>query len=156
MKEKELYVEFEPQRSVYYVEKEDKSYGPIISGSQLSANYLDDFWLKKRNLEEKLRNQIIANEISPVFYYMTLQEMGPKDLASRIGMSYRKLLKTFKPMYFKKLKVEKLKILSDVFNIPVSNLFQTFLIKDEDREKISLEQAATENELYHITKVSVK
>lgn len=156
MKEKDLYIEFEPQKSVYYVEKEDNSYGPIISGSQLSANYLDDFYLKKRNLEEKLRKQIIANEISPVFYYMTLQEMGPKDLATRLGMSLRKLEKLFKPEQFKKLRVEKLKTLADIFNIPVLNLFQTFLIKDEDREKLNIDQAATQNELYYITKVSVK
>ncbi len=156
MKEKDLYVEFEPQKLVYYVEKDDKSYGPIISGSQLSANYLDDFWIKRRNLEKKLRKRIIANEISPVFYYMTLQEMGPKDLASRIGISYLKLKRIFNPEHFKKLKVEKLTVLADIFNIPVSNLFQTFLIKDDDREKLVLEQETTENELYHITKVSVK
>ncbi len=156
MKEKDLYVEFEPQRSVYYVEKEDNSFGPIISGSQLSANYLDDFWMKKRNLEAALRKQIIANEISPIFYYMTLQEMGPKDLASRVGMSMRKLQKTFRPEQFKKLKIEKLRVLADIFNIPVSNLFQTFLIKDENREKLIIEQATTKNEFYSITKVSVK
>ncbi|MBK8807897.1 MAG: hypothetical protein IPO21_15130 [Bacteroidales bacterium] len=74
MKEKDLYIEFAPQQSVYYVEKEDSSYGPIVSGSHLSANYLDDYWLKRKNLEAKLRQQIINNEISPIFYYMTLQE----------------------------------------------------------------------------------
>ena len=67
MKEKDLYIDFEPQKSVYYVEKDDNSYGPIISGSQLSANYLDDFWKKKRDLEANLRKQLVANEISPVF-----------------------------------------------------------------------------------------
>ncbi len=156
MKEKDLYVEFEPQQLVYYVEKDDKTYGSIISGSQLSANYLDDFWIKRRNLEEKLRKQIIANEISPIFYYMTLQEMGPKDLASRMGISYWRLKRILKPQYFKKLKVGKLKTLADIFNIPVSNLFQTFLIKDDNRDKLVVEQAATKNELYHITKISVK
>lgn len=156
MKEKDLYVDFAPQQSVYYVEKEDNSYGPIISGSQLSANYLDDYWLKKRNLEAKLRQQIINNEVSPVYYYMTLQEIGPKDLAGRVGLSTRALLKTCQPKYFNKLSVEKLGLFSEVFNIPVANMFQTFLVKDEDREKISIEQSETKNNLFTIAKISSK
>ncbi|MDB4334846.1 hypothetical protein OAA06_00655 [bacterium] len=156
MKEKDLYVEFEPQKSVYYVEKEDDSYGPIVSGSQLSANYLDDFWEKKGKLEQSLRKQLINNEISPVFYYMTLQELGPKDLAGRMSMSYRRLKKLFDPKGFKKLSIGQAGTLADIFNIPVANLFQNFLLKDEDRDKLVIEQAMTENKLYHITKVSVK
>lgn len=156
MKEKDLYVDFEPQQLVYYVEKEDNSYGAIISGSQLSANYLDDFWLKHKNLEQKLRTQIINSEISPIFYYMTLQEMGPKDLASRAGISYRKLQKVFKPEYFKKLSVKKIETFATIFNIPVANLFQTFLIKEQDREKLSVEQGETTNNLFSVTKVTVK
>lgn len=156
MKEKDLYVEFEPQRLVYYVEKEDNTYGPVISGSQLSANYLDDFWEKRQKLELNLRNQIIENKISPVFYYMTLQELGSKDLASRVGLSYRKLQKVFNPESFQKLSLQKIKLFADVFNIPVANLFQSFLIKNDDREKISVEQASTANNLFCITKVSTK
>lgn len=156
MKEKDLYTEFEPQKSVYYVEKEDNSYGPIISGSQLSANYLDDFYLKRRNLEKKLRKQLIDNEISPVFYYMTLLEMGSKDLATRMGISTRKLQKIFKPEYFKKLSVAQIKKLADIFNIPISNIFQSFQVKEEDFEFLNIEQNATKNELFQITKVSRK
>lgn len=155
MKEKELYTEFQPQQLVYYVEKEDQSFGPIISGSQLSANYLDDFYGKRRNLEQKLRNQIINNEISPVYYYMILQELGPKDLASRLRISQRKLQKLFKPDYFKKISIEKAKHMADIFNIPLANLFQSFVIKDEDRDKIQLQQAKTKNKLYHISKISL-
>jgi len=156
MKEKDLYVEFEPQRLVYYVEKEDSSYGPVVSGSQLSANYLDDFWEKRQKLELNLRNQIIENKISPVYYYMTLQELGPKDLAARAGLSYKKLQKVFLPENFKKLSLLKLKLFADIFNVPVANLLQTFLIKNDDREKVSIEQASTANDLFCITKVSTK
>jgi len=49
MKEKDLYVDFEPQQSVYYVEKDDESYGPIVSGSYLSKNYLNDFFEKRKS-----------------------------------------------------------------------------------------------------------
>lgn len=156
MKEKDLYIEYQPQQLVYYVEKEDQSYGPIISGSQLSANYLDDFYEKRRNLEQSLRKQIIDNVISPVFYYMTLQELGPKDLASRLNVSHRKLIKLYKPENFRKLRLDKVQKLADIFNIPIANLFQTFVIKDDDRDKVSLEQAKTRNPLYYVSKISIK
>lgn len=156
MKEKDLFVEFEPQKLVYYVEKEDKSYGPIISGSQLSANYLDDFWEKRIKLEENLRKQIIANQKSPIYYYMILQEIGPKDLAKRVGVSMRKLKKLFLPKHFSKLRVDKLTKFAEVFNIPLSSMFQTFLIKDTDRENIQLEHLSTENEHYNITRIFSK
>jgi uncharacterized protein (DUF486 family) len=68
----------------------------------------------------------------------------------------RKLSKTFKPEGFNKLKVSQLKRFADIFNIPVFSLFQTFLIKDEDHEKLELQQAATDNELYHITIINLK
>jgi transcriptional regulator with XRE-family HTH domain len=156
MKEKDLYVEFESQQLVYYVEKDDESYGPIVSGSHLSANYLDDFFKKKKNLEIKLRKELVDGKISPLFYYMTLQEIGPKDLAKRIGVSYRKLKKLYHPDSFKKLKIEKLLKISDTFNITVSQLFQTFLIKDTDQKKIVIEQSSTKNDLFNIVKVYAK
>lgn len=156
MKEKDLYIDFEPQQLVYYVEKEDSSYGPIISGSQLSANYLDDFWEKRRKLELTLRQQVIDNEISSVFYYMILLEMGPKDLAKRVKISYRRLKKLYIPKNFKNLKLNKILLFAKAFNIPASSIFQTYMIKEFDREKISIEQSATKNELYHITKILVK
>ncbi len=156
MKEKDLYIDFEPQQLIYYVEKDDNTYGPIKSGSQLSANYLDDFWQKRKKLEADLRKQIIDNKISPVYYYMIIQEMGSKDLAKRIGISHRRLKKIFKPEHFKKLNIEKLKKIAETFNIPVALLFQSFLIKDTDQEKLVVEQTATQNELFHITKIRVK
>ena len=87
---------------------------------------------------------------------MTLLEMGPKDLANRLGVSQRKLNKLFKPENFRKLKLEKLALMADIFNIPIANLFQNFLIKEEDQEKLVMEQSATQNPIYHITKLSVK
>lgn len=156
MKEKDLFVEFEAQKLVYYVEKEDKSYGPIISGSQLSANYLDDFWAKRIKLEENLRKEILDNQKSPIYYYMILQEIGPKDLAKRVGLNMRKLEKLFIPKYFSKLRVEKLTQFAEVFNIPLSMMFQTFLIKESDRETIQIEHLTTNNDYYNITRIFSK
>ena len=151
-----MYVEFSPQEIIYYAEKEDSSYGPINSGAQLTANHLDDFIEKKRKLAADLRAQVIADEVSPIYYYTIFLEMGEKDLATRAGMSMRKLKKYYQPKYFKKLRVEKLKVFADIFDIQISELFHSFLIKDESRDKINIEKARTKNEFYHITKVDLK
>lgn len=156
MKEQDLFIDFEQHRLVYYVEKDDHSFGPIISGSHISSNYLDDFMLKKTNLEASLRKQVISNEISPVQYYMVLQEIGPKDLASRLGVGLKRLNKICKPKYFNQLRIEKLKTLADIFNIPVSNLFNTYLVKNEDQQKLEIKQEQTQNGNYSITKISIK
>ena len=156
MKEKDIYVEYSPQEIIYYAETEDSSYGPISSGAQLTANHLDDFLKKKKELSASLREQIINNEISPIYYYAIWLEMGEKDLASRAGISMRKLKRYYQPKYFKKLKVEKLKVFADIFDIQISELFQSVLIKNEAREKISIEHAKTKNEFYHITRVNLK
>jgi len=129
MKEKELFVDFKSHQAIYYVEKEDNSYEPIISGSQLSHDYLDDFYYKKNNLEGELREKIINNEISPIYYYMLLQEIGIGDLASRVGVSKRILKKHFKPDYFNKLSLHTLKKYATIFNVNITSFLQ--LIKDE-------------------------
>jgi len=156
MKEKDIYVEFSPQEIIYYAEKEDSSYGPVSSGAQLTANHLDDFIEKKRKLASDLRQQVINNEISPIYYYAVWLEMGEKDLATRAGISLRKLRKYYQPKYFIKMKVEKLKLFADVFDIPVANLFQNILIGNNAQEQISLKQERTKNEFYHITKIDLK
>ncbi len=57
MKEKDGYSECPEQQVILYVEKEDGKYEAIQTGSYLSANYLDDFFLKRKNLEKNARRE---------------------------------------------------------------------------------------------------
>lgn len=155
MKEKNLYVDYKAQQHLYYVVKENNTYGPLISGSYLSKYFLDDFWQKKKNLERSLRQELQQDKISPVYYYMLLQELGEADLAARVKISKRKLRKHFKPRYFKKISLELLRRYANVFDVPVANLFQTLLIKDQDQEKIKVEQNKTQNPFYCTTKIKL-
>ena len=52
MKEKDARVDFEQQELIMYVEREDGSYGPIQTGSYISANFLDDFWTKMERIRQ--------------------------------------------------------------------------------------------------------
>jgi hypothetical protein len=124
MKEKDGYVDCPQQQVIIYVEKEDGKYGPIQTGSYLTSNYLDDYELKRKNLEESLRTKIKTMEISPIYYYMVLEDLTISELASRVRMRKGKVKKHLQHEYFKLIDNEMLKQYADVFNVSVDDLIQ--------------------------------
>jgi len=122
MKEKDLYIENIKQEMILFAEKDDKTYGAIKSGSYVVQHFLSDFYLKKENLEKALREELKKGNISPVFYYMLLQDMGPGDLAKRVGISKRKLRKHFRPDFFAKLSDAMLHKYAVVFGVDVAKM----------------------------------
>ena len=156
MKEKDLYIEFKPHEMVMFVEKDDESYGPIISGSHISKHYLEDSFKMKKNLDLKLRERMKKGEISPVYYYMLMQEMGEGDLAKRVGVSKRALKKHFRPRYFNELKLSTIKRYADVFDVNVAMMFQILLVRQEDADKLKIDMTATENPCLFISKIELK
>ena len=167
MKEKDIFVDYKSHQLILYAEKEDGSYGPIQSGSYISKNYIDDFWLKKKNLEKSLVEKLKEGEISPIYYYMTMDELSEKELAARVKICRSKLRKHLKPEHFPNIKLSLLKRYADIFNIPVVNFFQILIIK-KDKEFISniykneklvninIEQLPTKNPLVVITRIEDK
>lgn len=124
MKEKDLKVKFEEQEVVLYAEKEDQSYGAMVTGSFVSKHYLEDFFSKQENLKKELMDDLANGRISPVFFFMTLQDMGVGDLAKRIGISKRKLRKHCKPEVFAKLDEATLQKYAVVFGVAVEQLVE--------------------------------
>lgn len=122
MKEKDLYIDGKNSEMILFAEKEDKSYDAIISGSYVVKHFLSDFYLKKENLDKVLREGMKKRNISPVFYYMLMQDMGPGDLAKRVGISKRKLRKHFRPDVFAKLEDVTLQKYALVFGITVEQI----------------------------------
>jgi hypothetical protein len=153
MKEKDLYIDFESQQSVYYVEKDDESYGPVLSGSQLAKNYLDDFYEKRLKQEKALREQLKKGEISPVYYYLIMQEYGEGDLASRAGVSLKKLRKHYKMENFIKLKLIQLKKYAEAFDIPLVKMFSLMLTRQENTGKFTVEYSETANPYFVVAKI---
>ena len=156
MKEKELYVDYKPQQHVYYVEKEDEQYGPIISGSYLAKNYLDDYYLKQKNLELSLRKKVIEGEISPIEYYRTLQDLSIADLAARVRIRRNKLKKYLNPEFFNKIHIPLLSKFAEVFDIPVANFFQVLITREEERSTLDINQLNTKNPTFVVTKIESK
>ena len=156
MKEKDLYVDYKPQQHVYYVEKEDQQYGPIISGSYLAKNYLDDYYLKQKNLELALRTKVIEGEISPIEYYMTLQDLSIADLAARVNIRRSRLKKYLKPDFFNRIPLSLLRKFAEVFDIPVANFFQVLITREDERSTLDINQLNTKNPTFVVTKIESK
>ena len=122
MKEKDIYIDNKTHEIILFVEKEDESYAPVVSGSYAVKHHLDDFFAMKETLEKSLRQQYLEGKISPVYYYMTLQDMGPGDLAKRMRISKRKLRKHYNPGVFEKLDGDTLKRYSVIFGVSVEKI----------------------------------
>jgi len=122
MKEKDIYIEYKDQEIILYAEKEDESYDAIKSGSYASKYYLGNFFDMKEKLDRSLREDLRNSKISPVYYFMVMQDMGPRDLARRIGISMRKLRKHFRPEVFNSLDDATLQKYAVVFGITVDRV----------------------------------
>jgi len=164
MKEIEGIANCPEQQVILYVEKEDGKFGPIQTGSYLSANYLDDYFYKRKNLELSLRKRVINGEISLVYYYMVLVDLSISELASRAGISRSIVKKHFEPKHFGKCSVEGLRKYAKVFNVPIANLLQIVLINMDDHleslfilenktRNISIEQNSTNNPYLSVSKI---
>lgn len=150
MKEKDARVQG-GHRMVVYVEKEDRSYGPLETGSYMVTNYYEDFTEKRHRLEEECRRRLTQGEISPVGYYMILTNITEADLASRVGVSRRKLRRHAEPGGFEKMDLSTARKYAETFNIPVANLFQ---LLEREGEGVDIAQEGTGHPLVTVTRAS--
>ena len=124
MKEKDGYVDCPEQQVILYVEKDDGTYGPIQTGSYLTRNFLDDYELKRKHLEENLRKRVQNREVSPVYYYMVLEDLTVSELAARVHLRKGKVKKHLQYGDFGSIEDKTLALYAEVFNIAVSDLKQ--------------------------------
>ena len=167
MKESEGFVDYPDQQMIIYVEKDDGKFGPMQTGSFLSANYLDDYFFKRRNLELELREQLTRNQISPLKYFMVLEELSVSELASRAGIRKSRVKKHLDPKHFGSVSLNELRRYANVFNVPAANLLQVILIQQDDGVEASLmkedrpgsitvKQPSTANPFVVVTKIDAK
>ena len=123
MKETDGIVDYKPHQMVLYVEKADGAYGPLQTGSYMSKHYIDDFWEKRRRIETDALRQLTSGTLSPVGYYMLLLDMTPADVAHRVGISVRKVIKHRTGAGFPLISVKLVKRYADVFGISVASMF---------------------------------
>ena len=122
MKEKDGTIDCPQQQLILFVEKEDGKYEPVQTGSYLTKNFLDDYELKRHHLEESLKKQIASGEVSPVYYFMVLEELTLSELAARAGMRKGKVRKHLQGSEFSSLTQDILQKYADVFNVTVPEM----------------------------------
>jgi hypothetical protein len=128
MKEKDGYIDCPEQQVILYVEKEDGSYGPIQTGSYLTKNFLDDYELKRKHLEESLKSDIASGKYSPVYYFMVLEDLSLSELAARVNLRKGKVKKHLEPKYYRLLTTAVLEKYAEVFNIKVPDMLNMMQI----------------------------
>lgn len=163
MKEKDIKIDYKDHQVIVYAEKEDDSIGPVQSGSYMAKNHLADFHQIWGSLEKELFGKLVKREISPIVRFKELEELTTAELASRTGLSKRKVKRHLSYRHFKKASVEELQKYAEVFNIPVANFFQIVSTKQDEKwnmgfnpeamRKLDLiiSQETTENPLLVIT-----
>ena len=149
MKEKDIQVDYKEQQMILYAEKDDNSYGPTQTGSYMSKNYLDDFQLKQKHLEENVSQKVLNAENSMVYYYMMIEDITLTELAIRVGLKLSDVEKHITVEGLKKATMKTVLKYAEVFNIPVANLFQ-IVATHQDRYWKShyIENEEIENGLY--------
>jgi hypothetical protein len=165
MKEKDLSVECPYQQVILYAEKSDGTYGPFQTGSYMAGIHISEHFKIADNLNRSLEERLKNGDISPIYYYMMIEELSVSELAGRTGISKSCVRKHITPEGFRKISVSKLKRYADVLNIPVANIFQVInTVEDRnwdmgyqgetDSSKTgSISQAKTKNPLVVETKV---
>ncbi len=133
MKEKEGFVDCPEQQLILYVEKEDGTYGPMQTGSYLTRNYIDDYFGKRQKLEAELKEKLAHGEISPIGYYMTLEDLTLAELASRVGISQRKARKHVEPDRFGEIPRDLLNRYADVFNVSTEELLKLWETRQKEK-----------------------
>ena len=134
MKEKDGIADCPEQQMILYVEKEDGQYGPMQTGSYISANYLDDFFFKRKNLEASLLKRVQSGEISPIHSYMILEDLTLSELASRVRLCKWTVKRHLKTRNFGIIKAPVLDRYATVFNVTTEELKKLGSLKTENPE----------------------
>lgn len=71
---------------------------------------------------EKAKQKVLANQTSPIEYYMELNKMDPSILSSYSGIWKWKIKRHFKPSVFQKLSNKTLEKYAEVFEISIEEL----------------------------------
>ena len=165
MKEKDLVIDCPHHQVVLYAEKGDGTYGPMQTGSYMAGINISEHFRITGNHSKALLEQLKRGEISPVYYFMMIEGLTVTELAGRTGILKYRVKKHLTPAGFRKIRIATLKRYTDIFNIPLANMFQIIsTIEDrnwdmgyqgeiDDSKTGSISQVKTENPMVIVTEV---
>ena len=101
---------------------------------------IDSFYAQRQLEFERLKQQLLGGEISPIGFCLTYQNMTVADLAARMRLSRRQVKRHLRPKGFATVTVEQLQRYARVFDVGVADFFQ-FLVEGKGTS-VSVEQSA--------------
>jgi hypothetical protein len=108
---------------VCYAVDENGNYVPVLSaGWEPKNDAMRQAWEEISEKVEQARQEVLAGNYSPVFFFMEKNLMDIKTLAGYMGLPKRKVRRHLKPQHFNKLDHDILDRYAEVFNIAVERL----------------------------------
>lgn len=110
-------------REVVYATDQDGKYSTELStGWDVKSTALDLAWEDIDQRINAAKAKVLANEASPILYFMELRLMDLTILAGYTGFWQWTIKRHLKPSVFKKLSDSRLKKYADAFNVSVEEL----------------------------------
>lgn len=111
------------EKELCYAVDEKGNYVTVQSSGWRAKNItLDQAWDYIKEQVDEARKQIQAGKQSNLAYFMAINQMDIKLLASYSGFSRWKIKKHLKPKHFNQLDSEILKQYASIFRVPVDQL----------------------------------
>ena len=110
-------------KELCYATDEDGNYTTVNStGWDPKTIALNNAIEEIKERVENTRQKVLANQTSPIEYYMELNKMDPSILSSYVGIWKWKVKRHFKPSVFQKLNTKTLEKYAEVFEITIEEL----------------------------------
>lgn len=110
-------------KELCYATDEDGNYTTVNStGWDPKTIALNNAIEEIKERVENTRQKVLANQTSPIEYYMELNKMDPSILSSYVGFWTWKVKRHFKPSVFQKLNTKTLEKYAEVFEITMEEL----------------------------------
>ncbi len=107
---------------VYATDQEGKYSTELSTGWDVKSTALDLAWEDIDQRISAAKAKVLANEASPILYFMELRLMDLTILSGYTGFWQWTIKRHLKPSVFKKLSDSRLKKYADAFNVSVEEL----------------------------------
>jgi hypothetical protein len=106
----------------YATDSTGKYVTELSSGWDVKINALDAAWDDITKRREKARRKVMANEASPILFFMEFRLMDINLLADYTGFWKLQIKRHLKPEVFNTLPEKKLQKYAEAFNVKVADL----------------------------------
>lgn len=104
---------------------------PIITAPEIAGEMVNSFYEERAATWDKCKEELLSEDVSPIYLFFKYHNMNIKDLASRLKTSIPKVKRHLTMNGFLKLDIITLQKYAAVFDISVGDFFQFIHIDDK-------------------------